>query len=678
MDRSSFRSEAAAPCAVMTTGEGLVHGPGSGCVSELPSGADHDHSQSSRIQEIASEVLRLRLVQSQHRQLEGQLRSASEKLRQMPSEKVLQLLACLELRMRPGGGMGTLGGLNGGADPESLLGLMECLCVVCSAPSSTRRRQEDLLNATRAILQDPKALVERLACLPAASSAQTRRLAPFLLSCDSGWIGPLTEAGQCYEALRAWLQCYYQFSLVGSKIQANTEQLQQQERCLAEFNKDAEGGTGGLVGSTSRSWRGINGVRRSSSVQSNSSTGSRRSQSADRPGMVGLRPSPRSVGSLMSGRESAMKTVPRPSDRPRPVGSTSSSLIAEARGGIRGSTPGRSKSPMQEPMLQASSSRPSLHRQMDKAESSPRVPIALGSARNVTRAGAPPPHMSPRCVDPAKTGGCRRQNVSAMRTRRAPSLDMARGTGPSSKVSGALFTRLTPHTPENRIDEQEGVRESSSSQASPPTGVRMSPRLQSITEPSDGAVSASLQVVTPPLSTREAREVYGGHDCYSLRRKSQVQILTSSSGKLSGQPRSPASARVHRLTTPAEGSGSTSETASRTSSRTPALAASGGTGQNRNSQVRSSMCLGRRLAPSESAKTLRHFDAGSGGTVGGETQAAPTSYMPRAVATPREASRALTGSRSTPSLDMRQVSVRTGSRLTPDATPRPKVSSFVR
>merc|ERR1719183_757623 len=93
---------------------------------------DRDTSQSRQIQEIASEVLRLRLVQSQHRQLEGQLRAAAEKLRSLPVESVLQLRRFLEQGLRPIGGAGTLGGSHhggGSVDPESLLGLMECLCV---------------------------------------------------------------------------------------------------------------------------------------------------------------------------------------------------------------------------------------------------------------------------------------------------------------------------------------------------------------------------------------------------------------------------------------------------------------------------------------------------------------------------------------------------------------------
>lgn len=209
---------------------------------------ERDGQQSQRIQDIASEVLRLRLVQAQQRQIEGQLRRDADKLQQLSIEKMLQLRSYFEHGIRfGGGGIGTLGSLHGGLDHESLLGLMECLCVVCDVRVSTKKK-EDLLLATKRMLQDPIALIERLVRLPAAPSSQSRRLAPFLLSCDIGWRGQLSEAGQCYETLRSWLSSYYQFSLVSSQMQ--TSSLQKQERLLEELTIEAEGNTGFCTGGT--------------------------------------------------------------------------------------------------------------------------------------------------------------------------------------------------------------------------------------------------------------------------------------------------------------------------------------------------------------------------------------------------------------------------------------------
>mmetsp|Transcript_37839 Transcript_37839/g.114285 ORF Transcript_37839/g.114285 Transcript_37839/m.114285 type:complete len:397 (-) Transcript_37839:731-1921(-) len=344
------------PQAVVMTGDGAI--------SEARSPSCDP--QSCRIQEVASEVLRLRLVQTQHRQLEAQLRSAAEKLQQLPLESMLHFRGYLEQGLRPGGGAGTLGGSisTGGVEPESLYGLMECLCAVCDR-RVTPRRQEDLLIATRWLLQDPQALVEQLVALPAAPSNQSRRLAPFLLSCDSGWRGHLSEAGQCYETLRSWLSCYYQYSLISSQVQVVAEQLQQQERLLEELSKDTEGCTGGsgngVLGRTGP-WRQPSGVRRSSSAQSNSSTGSRsQTLSRDRSGAVALelRPSPRPGGSSLgrlscSGPREALassplKVGPRSGERPmqRGVGRQGCTSSTSRSGPLGSPSPARSNSPVQ-------------------------------------------------------------------------------------------------------------------------------------------------------------------------------------------------------------------------------------------------------------------------------------------------------------------------------------------
>lgn len=572
-----------------------------GSFSDLLAGGDRDPAQNNRIQETASEVLRLRLAQSQHKQLESQLRGAAERLQQLPADKVLQLRGYLEQGLRPGARPGTLGSVNGGVDPESLLGLMECLCIVCDAGIKTRR-QEDLLVATKRLMQDPMGLISQLVNLPAAPSSQSRRLAPYLLCCDSGWRGQVNEAGHCYETIRAWLSCYYQFSLISGQVQLTNDQLHKQESLLEELSKDVEpgpatgpiptngcgghGGCGGHVGCNSVGtgagsgpcngasrpspqvqnvvWR----PRRSSSVQSNSSAGSRRSQSpaADRlmgvPGASGLggglgsRPSPRpgSGARRLPGAppESPASTTLKQSSR-----STLAERAAQQRPGAQGATSaastaphgtmtGRSSSP-----LHPCSSRGSLVKAAGEKENSPRAPAprlgqplpmphslgTIGSARAGSggrgiassggAGGGGVPAASPRQVaEPPKTSAtARRQNVPAVRARRSPSQDSSAGVGPASGsrvLNGAFHSRLTPHGDrEARIAEHGHAVEGSSGPHTHRSETHNSPPVSSrgrVGITSSLARSRSLQSIsepfdvgaTPPMTCRTAREPAAG------------------------------------------------------------------------------------------------------------------------------------------------------------------------
>lgn len=651
----------------------FVNMEGSGVSYDRSPSCDRDSSQNRQIQEIASEVLRLRLVQSQHRQLEGQLRGAAEKLRALPLESVLQLRRFLELGLRPVGGAGTLGGAHHSVDPESLLGLMECLCVVCDPGHVPVRKQEDLLFATQRLLQDPLALIDQLVSLPAAQSGQSRRLAPFLLSCDAGWHGQVSEAGQCYEAFRHWLSCYYQFSLMNKQIQATSEQLNQQERLLAELSGDAEGGTGGVGGTLFRpsanTWRQSSGKFRSSSVQSNESAGSRRSQSPiERSSTSGLRPSPRSgagpsIGRLSTARESPLlKSTPRTSEWHSRGGMHSTGNLQQRQ---------RSKSP-----IQPSSSRTSLHKET-KAESSPRAlrygpPLSmsgtLGSARDSARnhrAGAPPPNPNPRIVanqiEPLKISS-RRQNVPAVKTRRSPSREQS-GNSIVNRLSGSLSARVAPliREPIARSGLRAGEMRAAVGEPSrkdlhekdlehDDVGYVASPSLtrcrslQGIPDPADATV-------TPPMSYRG--------ELHSARQRTSHQMAPSSLTTPIG--------RVHSSTsTPLQ---SRNEATRMTRFAAPPSAGSGGTTggatlrRTQNQHSRSSLQL--RLSPSESANSLRNNDAGSGGT--GDNSVQHVQHQP--------GSWSLALSRSTPVLDMRMTSGRLTSRDTPHATPRPQNSA---
>lgn len=498
---------------------------------------ESDAAQSQQIQEIASEVLRLRLVQSQYKQLEGQLRTTSEKLRDLLPDKAPHFSQYLEQGLRPGGTVGTLGGFHGGAEPESLLGIMECLCVVCNAQVSSRR--EDLVAACQWLLQDPKCLAETLASLPAAPGALSRRLAPYLLTCDSSWRGSLNEAGQCYEAFRSWLSCYYQYSLVSAQMEASAAQLQLQEQLLKELNKEPSPGTD-IPRSTqvkSAVWRHSSGLRRSSSVQSTSSAGSRRSPSpsdvkAARPGDAGGR---KSAGGAIS-----LTRVSREASQKSPLGRSEKSLKTASQ------TPTTSQG-------QPPASRPSLIRPAfgsDKGtEPSPRTRLALGGHQPLALSGARPtrsatavappgpPALSPRrsvpysargYVDPPKTLlSSRRQIVPAVRARRSPSREVP---APGSKAASARATPVAAKAVDGNPAEVNATAEPLQPESGQSASALYRSRsLHSISEPEVG--------VSPPLSTRIARH----SETYSARlRPAQITPIASrlASSATQLQPRS--------------------------------------------------------------------------------------------------------------------------------------------
>jgi len=415
-------------CAVVTATDGNTD---SSTADPAGTSSDQEASSGCQIQEIASEVLRLRLVQSQHKHLEGQLHAATEKLRMLSPEKVLQMRSYFEHGLRLNGIASGLRGYSG-VSTEALSGLMECICTVCEETPSSHK-QEDLLAATQRLLLDPPAFLDRLSKSEPASSTQSRRLAPFLLSCDSGWRGTLSEAGQCYEALRSWLSCYYQFSLVSTQVQATNEQLSKQEKLLESLGSSSEPAPGMGLGPPGKPpvFRQMSGVLRSSSVQSTSSLCSRRSQSpGDRSNTNGhRRSSPRLVGSNSRGpapREPSLKSC------------------ASARGALTERV-NRSTQPLHAPRgPRASSARSHSPTQLQSSPSRPMLGTRPG-------APAPAPVSSVGASSGAPVGsssGSGQGGPSAVATSRTePSPRLSRyGGPPTTGTSGLTSARTRPGT----------------------------------------------------------------------------------------------------------------------------------------------------------------------------------------------------------------------------------------
>lgn len=524
--------------------------------------------QNQRIQDIASEVLRLRLVHSQYKQLEGQLKTAVDKLQQT-SDKVFQFSQYLEQGLRPGGSIGTLGGSFSGVEVENLLGLMECLCVVCNAPVVSKK-QEDLLAATKWLLQDADALMRRLSELPAAPSMQSRRLAPYLLSCDSSWRGQLNEAGQCYEALRSWLSCYYQFSLVSSQMEANAAQLQRQEQLLSELSKDDGGEPGSLSAPTKPFAFRPCSLKRSSSVQSTSSAGSRRSQSpADRVARManGIK-----VGGAVSVarrasreiREASIKSpLGRLSDRSRAVGQPP----ATASQAISSRTKPSALTEKRQVSSLSGGNEPSPR--VTRLSSQLAMSTVLGMAR-VSRSGSAAAPPGPPMGSPRRQPYSARASYTEAKTTTMQSVPTRRHIVPPrvrrpSETSGGPVVTATSSrlTPASVVKAQEKTLESEAKNESAPLSPRnghgqqtafvRSRSLQSITEPEVGATPSRVTRPTEASARRSQITPIGGRLSSSASQPSRPHVVTSvwMSSRLSGAGTTPTTqgVRLHARTT---------------------------------------------------------------------------------------------------------------------------------
>mmetsp|Transcript_44694 Transcript_44694/g.103312 ORF Transcript_44694/g.103312 Transcript_44694/m.103312 type:complete len:593 (-) Transcript_44694:107-1885(-) len=396
--------------------------------------ADAEVSQQRRVQDVAAEVLRLRLLQTQHQQLDADLQAATEVLKKLPAESIFQFRAYLDTGLRQSTRLVTLGTLNGGGgvDCESLLGLLECICLVCKVRLLTRR-PEELLRAMHRLLRDPAAFIEHLTLLPVAPLSESKCLAPFLLSSDRGWMGRFNEAGRCYEALRAWLASYYQHSLASVDMETTSEELQRNEQLLRELSAPlGDGSTGGPCGPSA--WRlGHSLTARSPSVGSNLSTGSRSRErfSGSRERSLKLGGSMGSIGSI-GGRgtsqprrtpvSSPLRTAFRASER-----ALQKTVSPRVGGRDTRFTPGqparaantRSVSPQQHPAME----KKVIQTIPSERLSAPRYAYAQPVPATTPKPSARPYGSGYGAEETLKAAeGVRRQNNPALRARRSPSV----------------------------------------------------------------------------------------------------------------------------------------------------------------------------------------------------------------------------------------------------------------
>lgn len=198
---------------------------------------------SPRADEVASEVLKLRLLKSQHEELRVQLDRASANLRRLPPQALFQLRMYLERQLRLRDGV-----------QEVLLILIECLCQICNIEFRQGKTQEELLSAVRRLLRDPHHFASKLCEIQLGLYSargrenQAKGLALFLLKGPNYKRVREKEVNDCYDALHGWLHALYLFNQVSAKVEPISEELARQEDLLSDLATQeriaaAKGGT---------------------------------------------------------------------------------------------------------------------------------------------------------------------------------------------------------------------------------------------------------------------------------------------------------------------------------------------------------------------------------------------------------------------------------------------------
>lgn len=167
---------------------------GTGVASPGTSGPPPVAGSAEKVEEVANEVLRLRLVKSQHEELRTQLSRAEGKLKRLSPLAVFQLRSYLERNFREPNLAAHV--------QDALVRLLECLCAV-SRIEVASYTPESLLSSVRKLLRDPHSFTTRLCSMPHMTGEEAKGLAPFLLSTTQFKRVRDKEVNECYDAFHA-------------------------------------------------------------------------------------------------------------------------------------------------------------------------------------------------------------------------------------------------------------------------------------------------------------------------------------------------------------------------------------------------------------------------------------------------------------------------------------------
>jgi len=194
----------------------------------VPPGSGTEHVQEppvlvATVEEVANEVLRLRLQKTQHEELRAQMARAEAQVRRLTPHAVLEFRSFLERHFREP----TL------PSPvqEALAKLVECVCTVSRLDICTSS-PEGLLGGVRKMLRNPHSFHHRLCATPSMSVEEAKSLAPILLITTQFKRVREKEVNECYEAVHGWLSAFYLLSVASDQVVATGLELERQEALL--------------------------------------------------------------------------------------------------------------------------------------------------------------------------------------------------------------------------------------------------------------------------------------------------------------------------------------------------------------------------------------------------------------------------------------------------------------
>eukprot|EP00928_Gymnodinium_smaydae_P060034 TRINITY_DN4358_c0_g1_i1.p1 TRINITY_DN4358_c0_g1~~TRINITY_DN4358_c0_g1_i1.p1 ORF type:complete len:919 (+),score=115.86 TRINITY_DN4358_c0_g1_i1:111-2759(+) len=195
----------------------------------------------TRYEDVANEVLRLRLQKSQHEELRAQLTRAEGQLRRLSPHTIFQLRSYLERHFKEPHMAAQV--------QEAMVRLLASLCAVNHIEVGAWTPM-NLLNSTRRLFRDPHSFTGRLCSLPHVSGEEAKGLANFILTTSSQFKRVREkEVNECFEAFNTWLSAFYFYSVVADQVGPSIRALEQMEATLRRLSGQGDSGEPSWVAS---------------------------------------------------------------------------------------------------------------------------------------------------------------------------------------------------------------------------------------------------------------------------------------------------------------------------------------------------------------------------------------------------------------------------------------------